>query len=581
MADNVVKLPVSTPPPNAEEQARADSERRQRLFDWAEAVLTELGLTEAVARAQSKEELLAITLDVNNAEVAVAIRDALHPALGKRADHFRGLKEGSLKAILKNRFAELKKDREAEIKRGHHGGGEPDWTDELCHPFSCLANFSLILRKHPAWKGVFARNQFNGQVVIRKRPPYDESPGTNVWTDADLSDRHERGVRIWFQRTVCMKPAVGDVGRAIAEAADHNPFHPVRDYLNRQVWDGTPRLESWLHTYFHVEDTEYVRAIGPRWLIQAVARIFQPGCKADYVLVLEGPQGLQKSEALRTLAVNPKWYTGRISNIGGKDAIIEILGIWIIEDAELRALDKASTNESKSFLTERDDRVRLPWDKYASFLSRSCVFAATINPTGNGYLKDSTGARRYWPVFCDGVIDLAGLEQVRDQLWAEAVHLHRAGHAAYLETPELEALARAEQDARRFVDPWEAPIREWVKNRIDVGRLEDVIEGALQIDPKYQTQTVLKRVAAILMRLGFTKRRPRNGENRTWKWQRDPQSGTAADPSADDPDPDPPKRPSFEAAMKAARREAKRRANNTDSTADIRRALRRAAHEIT
>ena len=109
---------------------------------------------------------------------------------------------------------------------------------------------------------------------------------------------------------------------------------PIFDAL---VWDEEPRLESWLQTYLHVEESEYVRAVGPRFLISAVARIYRPGCKVDHVLVLEGPQGRLKSEALRTLAVKDGWFTDRLSHVGGKDAAMEIAGLWFIEFAEMDA----------------------------------------------------------------------------------------------------------------------------------------------------------------------------------------------------------------------------------------------------
>ena len=277
-------------------------------------------------------------------------------------------------------------------------------------------------------------------------------------------------------------------------------------------------------------------------------------------------------------------------------------GVWIIEDAEMVVLNKASSGASKQFVTERVDRIRPPYGRHPIAKPRSCVFAASINPTVGGYLKDPTGARRYWPITCHGMIDVDGLEKVRDQLWAEAVHLYLAGHRWHLETPELEALATTEQDARRVVDAWEEPIRKWIRNRLDIGSLEGVIEGALQIDHKYQTQPIQKRVVAILTRMGFTKRRPRTSTGeRELRYQRDPpptqeevaqprvttgdqqeEDNTRADPdeaafdelmlqTSNDP-----KKPSWKAAYKAAYREARRRANNTDSTADVRRAIRRA-----
>jgi len=126
--DKVVKLPVpASQDAHADEHARADTERSRRLFDWADGVLRQLGLNKAVAAVGSIEELRNITFDADSAEVALAIRDALHPASGERAEHFRGLSAGSLKQILKNRFTALKKTREKELRRGK----QPDWTADL------------------------------------------------------------------------------------------------------------------------------------------------------------------------------------------------------------------------------------------------------------------------------------------------------------------------------------------------------------------------------------------------------------------------------------------------------------------
>ena len=171
--------------------------------------------------------------------------------------------------------------------------------------------------------------------------------------------------------------SAGDLGRAVQAAARHNAFHPVRDYFNSLVWDGVPRLDTWLVTYFHADDTPYIRAIGPRYLISAVARIYRPGCKVDHMLVLEGPQGKQKSEALRTLAVNDAWFTDRLSHVSSKDAAQELAGVLIIELAEMDALTRATPSAMKSFLTRRRDRYRPPYGKHLTTLPRQCVFAGT------------------------------------------------------------------------------------------------------------------------------------------------------------------------------------------------------------
>jgi putative DNA primase/helicase len=521
MANRVIHLPVSTTQ-DADEHARKDTERNRRLFAWGDAVLKRLGLDKSMASARSLEELHRVALDTDSAEVVLAVRDALHPASGHRQEHFRGLTAGGLKLILKNRFGELKKAREAVLRRGRK---QPDWSDELIldekgEVKANLANLILILRKGPDWRGVLAFDEFATRVVIKRRPPFDESNAP--WTaDTAWTDHHESSTRVWFLRVAKINPAAGDVGRAVQAAARHNAFNSVKDFFEGLKWDGVPRLESWLQDYFHVEDSEYVRAIGPRYLISAVARIYKPGAKVDHMIILEGPQGRLKSEALRTLAIEDDWFTDRLSHVASKDAALEVAGVLLIEIAEMDALTRATASAMKSFITRRRDRFRPPFGKHTIDRPRQCVFAGTINPVAGGYLKDPTGARRFWPVACHGMIDRDGLEQVRDQLWAEAVYQFKAGAPWWLETPELEALATAEQSARFAVDAWDERVCEWLGDRIDIG-LGEVLEHGLGLTPEQQTQVAQKRVVGILTRMGFEKRRPRTGRGREHRYQRDP-----------------------------------------------------------
>jgi predicted P-loop ATPase len=418
----IVKLPIpAASKKTADEHARSDTERKQRLFAWAAAVLKQLGLERAMDSAKSIVELHGITFDAESMEVILAIRDALHPVNGHREEHFRGLSERGLKQILKNRFAELKKERAATLRHRRGKQKQPLWEDQLIldkhgNIVANLANLILILRESPKWKGVLAYDEFSARVVIRKRPPWGEEAHDTPW-----SDHHESQTRVWFQREASVNPTLGDVGRAVQAAARSNPIHPVREYFDALVWDKTSRLDAWFVTYFHADDSEYIRAIGPRYLISAAARIYKPGEKVDHMPVLEGPQGKQKSEALRTLAINDAWFTDRLSHIASKDAMLETAGVLIVEIAEMDALTKATTSKAKQFVTQRKDRFRPPYGKHLVMVPRQCVFAGTINPTVGGYLKDPTGARRFWPVACQGMIDLDGLKRDRDQLWAEAV----------------------------------------------------------------------------------------------------------------------------------------------------------------
>jgi predicted P-loop ATPase len=310
-------------------------------------------------------------------------------------------------------------------------------------PRGNLFNVLHALRNAPEWTDVLAYDEFEIRVVTRRPPPWR---GAKV---AKWADDHDTRACAWFQ-DVGIPANVGVVGRAIQTIAREKPVHPVREYLKDLHWDRTPRLDRWLTSYFGVEDNPYVRAVGSRFLVSAVARVFKPGCQADNMLILEGHQGILKSSALRALA--EPWFADRISQLGSKDSAIEVAGVWLFEMSELDALTKTSNSAIKSFVSRRSDRFRPPYGKHVIDHPRQCVFAGTINPV-EGYLKDPSGARRFWPVTC-GDIDLESLARDRDQLWSEAVVHFMRGAPWWLETPRLEAFAKAEQEVRYEAGAW-------------------------------------------------------------------------------------------------------------------------------
>jgi predicted P-loop ATPase len=216
---------------------------------------------------------------------------------------------------------------------------------------------------------------------------------------------------------------------------------------------------------------------------------------------------------LRTLAVKEGWYSDQLTRIVSKETAYEIAGVLIIEIGEMEALLRASEAARKLFITKRNDRFRPPWGKHTINLPRQCLFAATINPVAGGYLTDPTGARRPWPFECRGEIDLDGLKQVCGQLWAEAVYRFKAGHPWHLETPELVALATAEQDARFVVDVLEQPIREWLGGR-EAASVSEVMECMFE-PSKLKDQRLQNRVQKILTRLGYIHQtRPRTPDGK-------------------------------------------------------------------
>ena len=370
-----------------------------------------------------------------------------------------------------------------------------------------LANAIAAFRHAPEWGGVLAFNEFGFGTVVLKPAPWGVVP-KGEWTDHE-----DRLAAEWLQRQGIMV-SVEVAGQAVQTAARDHPFHPVKAYLQSLRWDGVERLERWLSTYLGADDTDYTRAVGSRWLISAVARIFRPGAKADCCLILEGPQGIRKSTALRTIA--GEYFTDELADLGSKDAAMQTRGVWIIELSELDNLGHAEVARIKAFMSRTTDRFRPPYGMRLVESPRQCVFAGTVNH--GSYLRDETGGRRFWPVVC-GRIDVDGLAGVRDQLWAEAKVRFESGCPWWLDTPDLVQLASDQQEARYEGDPWEEVIGPWLDTRESTS-ISEVLEKCLSKPQAQWTQTDKIRAARCLRAQGWLRYRERQGDRLEWRYRK-------------------------------------------------------------
>jgi putative DNA primase/helicase len=373
-----------------------------------------------------------------------------------------------------------------------------------------LANISMVLRNAPEFKDKLGIDQFSHTMMVLGELPWDKQEKPRPLEESDPIKLQE-----WLQQQDINVKAKSTVLDAIQSVASENQFNPLQDYLSSLEWDGTSRINSWLVDHLGAEDTTYTRTIGRKFLIAAVARAMAPGCKVDTMLVLEGAQGIGKSQTLQALA--EPWVLEELSDMKSKDCKQDIQGHWFVEVSELGAMKGNEVETVKAFIAKQVDTFRPSYGRFSKEHPRQCVLIGTTN--SDTYLRDHTGNRRFWPVRCT-IVNLEALRFVRDQLWAEALTAYRDGEKWWLDGGEV-VLANEEQAERFEHDVWQDAVVQWLEStsKSRVTSL-DIAEGCLELTRAQQNVGTGRRISQIMTQAGWDRaaRRPslkdRDGKTR-------------------------------------------------------------------
>lgn len=327
---------------------------------------------------------------------------------------------------------------------------------------STIENVVIILSGDPALVGRIGYNELSHNIVALGSLPWRSVTGESQWSDADDAD-----LRYYLERVYGLsgKDKIFDGVNVVAMA---HKFHPVRDFLDSCDWDEVPRLETLLVDYLGAEDSPYTRAVTRKAFVAAVARIYRPGCKFDYMLTLRGRQGLGKSALIAKLG--GEWFSDSFTTMQGKDAYEQVQGVWLMEIGELAGMRKAEAETIKLYISKQVDRFRPAYGRRLQEFPRQCIFIGTTNETQ--FLRDTTGNRRFWVVDTPNAPRLDMWSDLTPEairlIWGEAVQLYKKGEPLFL-SAELEAAARDVQETFEEENPKVGIVAEYLDRLLPAG----------------------------------------------------------------------------------------------------------------
>lgn len=371
------------------------------------------------------------------------------------------------------------------------------WKDDKGKICKDIHNISLILENDPTFDSLC----------------FDPHANRNLWNYERLQDRHITEIRRDLIVRYGLRATKKDTEDAMIMVCSTRIHEPIKDYLNGLQWDQTPRVAELLTRAFHAETKpewkHLIERMSLNWFISCVARIFEPGCKADTCLVLVSNKGYKKGTSFKILA-GELWFSDSDIDIGSKKGLEKLhqSGKWIWEFAEMKSFQGRSAETSKAFLTSSSDLYRPPYAHNPIEAKRRTVFCASTN--NFQFLTDGP-ERRFYPVTLEKRIDLEYLKTNRDQIWAEAVALYKSGASWWFDVEELDdgtrydweaALARY-QTCYIVDDPWAGDVLEYLELPTTTRATNSKIFDFLSIPHGQRNRHLSIRMGDICRSLGY------------------------------------------------------------------------------
>ena len=394
--------------------------------------------------------------------------------------------------------------------------GFGDWERELIRGenkklIDCRENAHLISKLHPTWKGKIGFDEFAQRVVLRGKV---EIPG---FPEGEWTTRHDLNFGLWCAQnavTRCLFKSEKSIAQGVWMTGSEKSFHPVREWVESLRWDEVPRLDHWLVECMGVPESEYSRLVGRFFMLNLVARPFDPGCICRSVIVLEGKQLRGKSEALRALA--QPWFSDSHLDLGNKDSFLQIQGVLLYEIQEMHAFSRADVALVKQFISSREDNFRPPYAARNVRLRRQVVISGTTNESL--YMRDWTGNTRLHPVRIDPAgIDVDKVAAWREQLFAEAFLSWKKQERRYPTREEEEKHFAPEQDERLIEHPWKAIVSDWLDSATgptDMDRVTtvEILTLCLKFERSKIVDTHEQTIGRIMSGLGWSRKRASGGK---------------------------------------------------------------------